>query len=236
MKIINKVLLSIGLVLPLTVIYYFAYVLTDKIFKDWCKANYCFEFPPYADVLAIYVAIVGLFFVVTSLNEWKVQEKYFKSRANLEILSERCSFLNEIKEDLFHLYSNDISKLKPNDIVYLGFIGGRSIGNYLNEELKFIHNRIKVRSNSLAIERESIVDKSNGLYQKDVNWIFNEYSKILINSDKYLNNKIKRNETDSFESYKNELNAIYTEYKNDIDKILLRLNSLEDDLNKFLDK
>jgi hypothetical protein len=98
MNIRNKIFISVGLVLPVTLIYYLTYVSVDKLFSKWCKTNYCFEFPPYADTLAIYVAVVGLYFVVTSLNEWKTQEKYFDFNGTFGVdFGFICNQFNKLK-------------------------------------------------------------------------------------------------------------------------------------------
>lgn len=235
MKIKNKIYISVALVLPVTIVYYLTYVSVDKLFSKWCKTNYCFEFPAYADTLAIYVALVGLDFVVTSLNEWKTQEKYFKSRENLELLAELCTVLKNIDENLLKLKMTDLSKLNINDLLFLRSFSKGSLNRYLNEQLDFTYKKVMKRKNTLDEEKEVIVEKSNGLYQDDINWIFNEYSKIILKASSELSIKIEEKETDTMEDYKQELDTLYKEYNPVIQKVLLKLENLERKLNAFLD-
>ena len=235
MKIRNKIYWSVGLVLPGTGLYYLTFVSVDKLFSKWCKTNYCFEFPPYADTLAIYVAVVGLYFVVTSLNEWKTQEKYFKSRVNFEILSEMCAVLKNIDEDLLNLKMTDLSKYNKSDLLFMmGFSQG-SLNNYLNDQLKFTHDKVKRKSSTLEQEKEAIVDKSNGLLQEDINKIFSAYSEIILKASIQLNKTIEKKDNDSMEDYQQELDSLYTTFHHDIENLLDELKKLEKYLNDFLD-
>lgn len=235
MKIRNKIYWSVGLVLPGTGLYYLTFVSVDKLFSKWCKTNYCFEFPPYADTLAIYVAVVGLYFVVTSLNEWKTQEKYFKSRVNFVILSEMCAVLKNIDEDLLNLKMTDLSKYNKSDLLFMmGFSQG-SLNNYLNDQLKFTHDKVKRKSSTLEQEKEAIVDKSNGLLQEDINKIFSAYSEIILKASIQLNTRIEKKDNDSMEDYQQELDSLYTTFHHDIDNLSIKLKKLEKDLNDFLD-
>lgn len=235
MKIRNKIYWSVGLLLPGTGLYYLTYVSVDKLFSKWCKTNYCFEFPPYADTLAIYVAVVGLYFVVTSLNEWKTQEKYFKSRANFEILSEMCAVLKNIDEDLLNLKMTDFSKHNKNDLLFMMSFSQGSLNNYLNDQLKFTHDKVKRKSSTLEQEKEAIVNKSNGLLQEDINKIFSAYSEIILNASIQLNTRIEKKDNDSMEDYQQELDSLYTTFHHDIDNLSIKLKKLEKDLNDFLD-
>lgn len=235
MKIRNKIYWSIGLVIPGTVLYYLIFVLVDKLFSKWCKTHYCFEFPPYADSLAIYVAVVGLYFVITSLNEWKTQEKYFKSRANFEILSEMCAVLKNIDKDLLNLKMTDLSKHNKNDLLsFMSFTQG-NLNNYLNEHLIFMHDKVKRKISTLEQEKEAIVDKSNGLLQEDINKIFSAYSEIILRASIQLSTRIEKKNNDSMEDYQQELDSLYTTFHDDIDNLLIKLEKLEKDLNNFLD-
>ena len=235
MNIRNKIYISVGLVLPVTLIYYLTYVSVDKLFSKWCKTNYCFEFPPYADTLAIYVAVVGLYFVVTSLNEWKTQEKYFKSRANFEILSEMCAVLKNMDEDLLNLKKTNLSNYNKEDLLFMRLTSKGGLNNYLNSQLKFTYDKVKRKSSTLEQEKEAIVDKSNGLLQEDINKIFSAYSEIILKASIQLNTRIEKKDNDSMEDYQQELDSLYTTFHHDIDNLLVTLKKLEKSLNDFLD-
>lgn len=80
MRLEDKIYGSIGLTVFLTIAYYYVYSFIDLYMSKLCKKYVCFEFPPYADVLAVWVAIVGLYFVVTSLDAWKHQDQFNAAR------------------------------------------------------------------------------------------------------------------------------------------------------------
>lgn len=236
MKIKNKIYISIALLLPMTIVYYLTYVSVHKLFSKWCKTNYCFEFPPYADTLAIYVALVGLYFVVNSLNEWKDQEKYFKSRTNLTLLSEICAVLKSIDEDLLDLKMTDLSKYGSNDLLTMVPSSKGGLNKYLNDQLEFTHGKVERKIRTLKQEKEIIVNKSNGLFQEDINCIFNKYSDIISNASSELNKKIEKKGSDSMKDYQQELNSLYNKYHSQIENVLTQFETLELKLDDFLDR
>lgn len=104
MRLEDKIYGSIGLTVFLTIAYYYVYSFVDLYMSKLCKKYVCFEFPPYADVLAIWVAIIGLYFVVTSLDDWKNQDKYQTAKKNIELLHTLSQKLE--------LYNSEISNLE----------------------------------------------------------------------------------------------------------------------------
>lgn len=100
MKLEDKIYASIGLTVFLTIAYYYAYSFVDLYVSKLCDKYVCFEFPPYADFLAIWAAIIGLYFVVTSLDAWKHQDKYQTAKINLVKLHEISSILLTFKNNL----------------------------------------------------------------------------------------------------------------------------------------
>ena len=97
MKLEDKIYGAIGLTIFLTIAYYYAYSFVELYLSKLCDKYVCFEFPPYADFLAIWSAIIGLYFVVTSLDAWKDQDKYQTAKINLVKLHEIDSILLKFK-------------------------------------------------------------------------------------------------------------------------------------------
>lgn len=99
MNIKEKTYFSIGLTVFIIIAYYYIYSFVELASNNLCKKYICFEFPSLAEVLAIYVAIIGLYFVVTSLDAWKKQHKFNNT---IEAMKD----INIFKKDLIHYIKN----------------------------------------------------------------------------------------------------------------------------------
>ncbi len=200
MNIRNKIYISVGLVLPVTLIYYLTYVSVDKLFSKWCKTNYCFEFPPYTDTLAIYVAVVGLYFVVHSLDAWKHQDKYQTAKINLVKLHEISSILLTFK-----------NKLSDFDKVYVKYYLNSTSDNEITQTNSFkkyeeIKSILKIEDKIEECDLD-INTKSINLFQSDFESCISLAKKYIHEIDKEvinlnnekrvrINNRITKKEDD----------------------------------------
>ncbi|ELW77047.1 hypothetical protein ACINWC743_A0621 [Acinetobacter sp. WC-743] len=65
--------------------------------------SYCVEFLPYGDFLAAYIAIVGLYFVITSLDAWKNQYKFEEAVKTIEQFDQQLPILQLIVSKIYQL-------------------------------------------------------------------------------------------------------------------------------------
>ena len=77
----KKIFITTFLVILLLLSYYIAMV---GILKGWmnnfCQRKYCLEFLSLGDYVSILIAVIGLVFVVQSLDGWKEQDKFLNAR------------------------------------------------------------------------------------------------------------------------------------------------------------
>lgn len=183
MNIRNKIFISVGLVLPVTLIYYLTYVSVDKLFSKWCKTNYCFEFPPYADTLAIYVAIVGLYFVVHSLDAWKHQDQYQISKQNIKLL-------HTVSEKLIS-FSVKISNVRDfnKEVLFLNTQRNKEI---MKTQLFSRYESLMENLGIIQLVNDTdykITQMEKGLYQNEFNTIINLAHSYVTNIDSEIKKK-----------------------------------------------
>jgi len=160
MKLEDKIYGAIGLTVFLTIAYYYAYSFVDLHLSKLCDKYVCFEFPPYADFLAIWSAIIGLYFVVTSLDAWKDQDKYQTAKINLVKLHEIDSILLKFK-----------NKLSNFDECYVEYFPNSLSDNDIKEtnsfkKYKAIKSRLKIQEKLEECDLD-INKKSVNLFQND---------------------------------------------------------------------
>ena len=217
MNIRNKIYISVGLVLPVTLIYYLTYVSVDKLFSKWCKTNYCFEFPPYADTLAIYVAIVGLYFVVHSLDAWKHQDQYQTAKQNIKRLHEIADELKNYNVKLSNLneryimldYTSSTREFKNTDL-------------YLKYKDWIEKNGIK---NIISDADHKITQQEVNLYQED----FNKLIKICHDYIHDIDQKIMNKDRKIVEDYSKKEEKV----KEKREQQLSAINNLENTKGKY---
>ncbi|WP_089605631.1 hypothetical protein [Acinetobacter piscicola] len=100
-KLQDKIYMSITITMILFFLYYLVYSSVELYADTFCKLYICFEFLPFGDFLAIWVAIVGLFLVVQSLEEWKGQYKFEKAQRTIKKVEKILNGLNRL---LGHTY------------------------------------------------------------------------------------------------------------------------------------
>ena len=183
MNIRNKIYISVGLVLPVTLIYYLTYVSVDKLFSKWCKTNYCFEFPPYADTLAIYVAVVGLYFVVHSLDAWKHQDQYQISKQNIKLLHTISERLNSFNVKISNV--RDFNK----EVLFLNTQRNKEI---IKTQLFSRYESLMENLGIIQLVNDTyykITQMEKGIYQNEFNTIINLAHSYVKNIDSEITDK-----------------------------------------------
>ena len=224
----NKILSAIGLGLILTILYYYTYAYFQIWFEDLCKKNYCIEFFPIGDFIACYIAIVGLYFVVTSLDAWKQQDKYNNSKNRIALLNDlkhKIEFGFGLKICSFYETNQGENEKK---VFRMGLERDYIISSF-NAYLKDTNILEDIRN----LDRENHNIK-NCLYQKD-------FDKVIDLAYKYIQGCCKEiktlslTEDDTKESYQNSLTQIYKRHRNHEYYFKKSLNELNDKLNKFIE-
>lgn len=228
MKLEDKIYVSIGMTVFLTIAYYYTYAFVELYVSKLCNKYVCFEFPPYADFLAVWTAIIGLYFVVTSLDSWKHQDKYNNSK-------NRIALLNDLKHKIefgfgFKICAFYETNLGENEKKILRMGLER---DYVIECFKAYLEDTNILEDIRKLDRENYNVK-NCLYQKD----FDEVIELAYKYVGGCTNKIKIlkvTEDDTKDSYQNELTQIYRRHRNYEYYFKKNLNELNSKLNKFIE-
>lgn len=183
MKLEDKIYGSIGLTVFLTIAYYYAYSFAELYLRKLCDKYVCFEFPPYADFLAIWSAIIGLYFVVTSLDAWKHQDQYQTAKQNIKLL-------HTISEEL-NSFNVKISKVRDfnKDILFLNTQGNKEI---MKTQLFSRYESLMENLGIIQLVNDTdykITQMEKGLYQNEFNTIINLAHSYVTNIDSEIKKK-----------------------------------------------
>ena len=126
MKLEDKIYFSVGLTVFLTIAYYYFYSFVDLYLSKLCDKYVCFKFLTYSELLAIWVALIGLSFVVSSLDDWKNQYKFEKATKTIAELNNIIYLLNFLESRI-----NDMIIKSKRD----NFIGLSSIESDFKEQV-----------------------------------------------------------------------------------------------------
>lgn len=201
--------LSIELWILCTLIYYWLYIFSIEHLTNFCKNEfpYCIDFLPYGDFLAAYIAIVGLYFVVSSLDDWKQQHKLNNT---LIAIQEIIAFKKELNNYIDNLSS----------ILDLGeeYKNCNSILDAIKKKYYLINNELKIRANYNSLEKSVLVEKEILESQKkDIEKILGTLDEIIRGIDKEIY-EIKQYDNDV--SFNRLMLQINKPYKAEIDKII----------------
>ena len=182
--------------------YFFMVAILKGMMNDFCQKKYCFDLLDLSDYLSISLALVGLVFVVKSLDSWKEQDKFFNAR-NL------CNKLTSLK-DLCDIQLLILIDQKEHEV--------RSLP--LEEQRKALLNIFfEIQLFRLSEEISNILRHSNYLYKEDFNGIYSE-----LNTKIHAMYNIIENEKKSFKNIQAVLHiAIRNEFLN-LSKKLFSIN------------
>lgn len=212
MKLKNKFYIALVSTILMSVIYYLIYSYIELNQTDWCKKYICINLPSYEDVFAIWVAIVGLYFIVTSLEEWKGQYKFERSQQTFKKVTELSLGLDRLIGDAYVLI-NESERL-----------GHLHAYNAYEEKLKI--NKLSVKIYLLQLD---VFEGRNHYKQKD----FEEITNFMSNFESGLTGGLRDlHWNDCSQPIKNSEDAenILNEYRKKIMVIKKMLNKLKKDL------
>ncbi|WP_421833026.1 hypothetical protein ACOQNK_17735 [Acinetobacter baumannii] len=208
MKLKHKILLAIGLGAFSIFLYYFLFVAVEKNSISICANFYCLELIPIGDFIAIYIAIVGLFFVVSSLNDWKVQDKYNNAKIRVAELNEISILIDDFSFKICAFYNyktsgenqSKVSRLIPND-------------DYVRNMFKAYIEDTGILNRIRELDKRNYFSK-DCLFQKDFDHII-EYGYKFINGCNKEIREMAKTQEDTRESYEHTLDLIYKNHRNE---------------------
>lgn len=161
MVIKHKIWIAIGLGVILTTLYYYIYAFFQIWFDKLCENYYCIEFFPIGDFIACYIAIVGLYFVVTSLDAWKNQYKFEEAVQTIKMFDQQLPMMQLLISHI-HVLINDSKK---NDY-------GDMFGAEQNFEDMLKNKNIYHRLDKLG---DTIRNNKNNLHQEKFESLYEEF-------------------------------------------------------------
>lgn len=181
-------------------IYYYLSLAIEWMWSDVCAKHYCMKTPTLAEFLAIEVAVIGMYFVVSSLDDWKHQDKFQTAKINLVKLHEINSIISTFKNNLSNF-----------DECYVEYFPNSLSDNDIKEtnsfkKYKAIKSRLKIQDKIEECELD-INTKNINLFQKDfescislaktyIQEIDKELTKLNNEKRVNINNRIIKHEED----------------------------------------
>lgn len=168
MKLEDKICFSVGLTVFLTIAYYYFYSFVDLYLSKLCDKYVCFKFLTYSELLAIWVALIGLSFVISSLDDWKNQYKFEKATKTIAELNNIIYLLNFLESRI-----NDmIIKSKRDNFIGLSFIESDFKEQVSKEDIYL----------RLSHLEEIINYEKNNLHQKKFEDLFIKFNNLIIDT------------------------------------------------------
>lgn len=203
----KKFYFSLFSIFILVILYYFTSVLSSKSWvSNFCANKHCLELLSLGDFLSIAVSIIGLVFVVQSLDGWKHQDRFFNAR-------EICNLLIELKnltEFELLLIIDKIEYETPPSINI----------NQQRESFKKVFFELKLFKVSRTIEHKILY--SNCLYKDELKEVHKRINKKIHEMYTYTEN----------ENLKNLQSFLHIIIRDDFKNISKTLQSINEKLNK----
>lgn len=192
-----------SLTISILVYYLFSFTVYENRFQDLCSKFYCLELIDFSNFCGIMLSIVGLYFVVDSLDSWKDQQAYYNSR---DFLNELNNYLADCEYrsifEVMHYISNDASNQilkEENKTKIKGFLPRIGIGS------EFDKLEAKIKSSAVNFEEE-LLELYDLIYLmiKNMHQTIEKEKVTYKNVDSRLNIAV-RNDLIKARSMKNEL-------------------------------
>ena len=204
----KKILIGLVVMILLIFSYYLLMVAILKgMMNDFCQKKYCFDLLDLSNYLSISIALVGLVFVVKSLDSWKEQDKFFNAR-NL------CNKLTTLK-DLCDIQLLILIDQKE-----------REVSSFpLEEQRKALLNIFfEMQLFRLSEEISKILMHSNYFYKEDFNGIYSELNRKIHDMYNIIENEKK--------SFKNIQTVLHQAIRNEFQELNKKLFSINQRLDK----
>lgn len=200
-----------SLTISILVYYLFSFKVYENSFQNLCSKYYCLELIDFSNFCGIMLSIVGLYFVVDSLDSWKDQQAYYNSR----------DFLNELNNYLADCEYRSIFEV-------MHYISNDASNQILNEE-----NKIKIKGFLPSIGIGSEIDKLEGKIRSSAIHFEEEFIQLheLIYS---MIKNMKQTVDNQKISYKNLDSNLHIAVRNDLIEARSMKNELENKLSKLV--
>lgn len=204
----NKILCAIALGLISILLYYFLFVAIQKNLLGFCKEYFCLELIPIGDFIAIFISVIGLYFVVSSLNDWKIQDKYNNAKIRVAELNEISSLMHDFSFKICAFYNyktngenqSKVSKLIPND-------------DYVRNMFKAYIEDTGILNRIRELDKRNFSTK-DCLFQNDFDHVIEQGYKFINGCNKDIK-EMAKTEEDTQESYEHTLELIYKKHRNE---------------------
>lgn len=230
----EKFYMSICVTMIITFLYYLTFSFAELHMQKFCKSHVCFDFMPYADFIAIWVAIIGLYFVVTSLDDWKHQDKFQTAKINLIKLHEIDSIILKFKNNLSNFdecyVKYNTNSLSDNEISETNsFKKYKAIKTHLKIQDKIEECELDIKTKSINLfqnDFESCISLAKKYIQKIEKEVIQKNNERIV----HINNRITKQEDDK-KIEKEKINNIPDEFLKTLAQVSLgaaRASSSED--------
>jgi len=175
--------------------------------NDFCQKKYCFDLLDLSDYLSISIALVGLVFVVKSLDSWKEQDKFFNARNLCNKLTTLIGLCDIQLLILIDRKEREVSSLP------------------LEEQKKaLLHVFFELQLFRLIEEIHKILKHSNYFYKEDFHEIYSELNKKI----HAMYNIIENEKT----GFKNTQTALHRATRNEFQELNKKLSNINQRLDK----
>lgn len=200
-----------SLTISILVYYLFSFKVYESSFQNLCTKYYCLELIDFSNFCGIMLSIVGLYFVVDSLDSWKDQQAYYNSR----------DFLNELNKYLADCEYRSILEV-------MHYISNDASNQILNEE-----NKIKIKGFLPSIGIGSEIDKLKGKIRSSAIHFEEEFIQLHELIYSMIKNMKQTVDNQKF-SYKNLDSNLHIAVRNDLIEARSMKNELENKLSKLV--
>lgn len=201
-----KVLVSVCVFSILILAYYLLVVTSHKYLSEFCNNFYCLEIISLGEYISILIALIGLYFVISSLNDWKQQDKYNNAKNRVDKINRlEIKITMEFGHKICSLYitkkGEEESKIIK-DGTEADYVRSRFIA-YIKDS--------KILSDIRELDRENFNSK-NCLFQEDFDYVISQAYKYISGCHKEIIT-LKMTEDDSRKSYEGFLSQVYRRHR-----------------------
>ncbi|TCB55552.1 hypothetical protein [Acinetobacter terrae] len=220
------ILAAIGFICSIGAYYYLSLAI-EWIWSDICAKHYCMKTLSLAEFLSIEAAAIGVYFVVTSLDDWKHQDKYNNAKNRIAILNQLqpmitigfgmklCNFYTVRKGEI----ENKVTKIDTER-------------NYVVECFNAYLQDTQIFKQIQDLDRENYYVK-NCLYQEDFDVVIKHAHKFISNCCNAIH-ALDITENDLTQDYYHYLNRVYINNRAEEHIFKTKLADLNKKLNKVI--
>lgn len=193
------IIASVGFICSIGIYYYLSLAI-EWMWSDVCAKHYCMKTLSLAEFLAIEAALIGVYFVVSSLDDWKHQDKFQTAKINLVKLHEINSIISTFKNNLSNFDECYVeyfpNSLSDNDIKETNsFKKYKAIKNRLKIQDKIEECELDINTKNINLFQNNF-ESCISLAKKYIQEIDKEITKLNNEKRVHINNRIIKHEED----------------------------------------